>query len=122
LKAKQPGVLTLYGKENLSCEEMTNLSNCIGNLISINGYLSLHSQRSVVYDLATKMSKVDGFQRVFFEYKFDLNIIEKIFLANVREYSTYPQQADFLVDIGKKMCFLIKYISFMFFYRCNISN
>ena len=106
LRTKQQNVLKLYRYEILTDDEMKNFQNNIGNLVSINGYLSFYSQRSLVYDLARKRSKTDCVQRALFENDIDLDVIRNISIVDVREYSIYAEQADSLVDIGKtKMCF-----------------
>ena len=104
LRTKQQNILKLYRHEILTDEEITKFQNSIGNLISINGYISLHSQRSIAYDFARKTAKTDDIKCALFEYDIDLNIVKSISIANVRKYLTYPEQADFLVDTGKKIC------------------
>ncbi|CAF1200599.1 unnamed protein product [Rotaria sp. Silwood1] len=100
LKEKQKDVLRLYRHSQLNHDEVENFQRSIGNLISTNEYLLTSSIRSVAYDFATKSPKSEGFERVLFEYQVDLNIVQTIVIADVREYSTFPEQAEFLVDIG----------------------
>ncbi|CAF4689688.1 unnamed protein product [Rotaria sp. Silwood1] len=100
LKEKQKDILQLYRHSQLNRNEVENFQRNIGNLISTNEYLSTSSQRSVAYDFAIKSPKRDGFERVLFEYQVDLNIVQTIIIADVREYSKFPEQVEFLVDIG----------------------
>ncbi|CAF1320589.1 unnamed protein product [Rotaria sordida] len=100
LKAKQKDILRLYRGLKLSADEVENFQNSIGNLISTNGYLSTSSERSVAYGFATKSPKREGFSRALFEYQIDLNQVQKIVIADIREFSAFPEEAEVLVDIG----------------------
>ncbi|CAF1929290.1 unnamed protein product [Rotaria magnacalcarata] len=100
LKAKQKDVLKLYRGLKLSHDEVANFQNSIGNLISTNGYLSTSSEHSVAYGFATKSAKRDGVVRALFEYAVDLNTVQKIVIADIRQYSAFPEEAEVLVDIG----------------------
>ncbi|CAF3824765.1 unnamed protein product [Rotaria sordida] len=100
LKKKQKDVLRLYRYSQLNFNEVKNFQRNIGNLISTNEYLLTSNQRSAACDFAIKSPKRDDFERVLFEYQVDLNIVQTIVIADVREYSTFPEQVEFLVDIG----------------------
>jgi tetratricopeptide (TPR) repeat protein len=100
LKEKQKEVLKLYRGLKLSYDEVANFQRSIGNLISTNGYLSTSSERSVAYGFATKSAKREGVARALFEYQVDLNVVQKIVIADIREYSAFPEEAEVLVDIG----------------------
>jgi hypothetical protein len=102
LKATQKEVLKLYRGLKLSYDEVANFQRSIGNLISTNGYLSTSSDRSVAYGFATKSAKREGVARALFEYQVDLNVVQKIVIADIREYSAFPEEAEVLVDIGTK--------------------
>ncbi len=101
LKEKQKDILKLYRGLKLSYDEVANFQNSIGNLISTNGYLSTSSDYSVAYGFATKSAKREGVARALFEYQVDLNVVQKIVIADIQEYSLYPDEAEFVVDIGK---------------------
>jgi hypothetical protein len=32
----------------------------------------------------------------------DLNVVKKIVIADIRQYSAFPEEAQFIVDIGKR--------------------
>ena len=102
LKAKQTGILRLYRGLKLSHDEVTHFQNSIGQLISTNGYLSTSSEYSVAHGFATKAAKREGVVRALFQYEVDLNAVTKIVIADIREYSAFPEEAETLVDIGKK--------------------
>lgn len=102
LKAKQK-ILRLYRGLKLSPDEVGNFQRSIGNLISTNGYLSTSSEFSVAYGFATKSAKRDGVVRALFEYEVDLEAVQKIVIADIREYSAFPEEAEVLVDIGMKI-------------------
>lgn len=107
LKEKQKDVLKLYRGLKLSEEEIENFQHSIGNLISTNGYLSTSSEYSVAYSFASKPVKRANVVRALFEYQVDLNLVHKIVIADVREYSAFPEEAEVLVDIGKLKIFEI---------------
>ncbi len=102
LKETQKDTLSLYRGLKLSQDEVANFQNSIGNLISTNGYLSTSSDRKVAYGFATKAAKREGVARALFEYQVDLSAVQKIVIADIREYSAFPEEAEVLVDIGKK--------------------
>ncbi|CAF0720494.1 unnamed protein product [Rotaria sp. Silwood1] len=100
LRKKQKDILRLYRGSKLSADEVENFQQSIGNLISTNGYLSTSSERSVAYGFATKSPRREGFVRALFEYQIDLNDVKKIVIADIREFSAFPEEAEVLVDIG----------------------
>jgi hypothetical protein len=108
LKETQKDILRLYRGLKLSFDEVANFQNSIGNLISTNGYLSTSSERSVAYGFATKSAKREGVARALFEYQVDLSVVQKIVIADIREFSAFPEEAEVLVDIGKqKQCLFL---------------
>ena len=100
LKESQKGVLKLYRGLKLSQEEIESFQRSVGNLISTNGYLSTSSEYSVAYTFASKPAKRAGVVRALFEYRVNLKTVEKIVLADIREYSAFPEEAEVLIDIG----------------------
>ena len=100
LKAKQNGVIKLYRSMKLDDDELANLKQNIGKLISPNGYLTTSSKRSVAYDCAIKSGKREGIVRALFEYQIDLNVVQNVVIADVQEYSAFPEKAEFIIDIG----------------------
>jgi len=124
LKEKQKDILKLYRGSKLSYDEVSNFQNSIGNLISTNGYLSTSSERLVAFGFATKYPKRDGYERALFEYQVDLQTVQKIVIADIRQYSAFPEEAEVLVDIGRKTTTTLFLLSLFFslFYRSIISN
>ncbi|CAF1433916.1 unnamed protein product [Adineta steineri] len=100
LKETTKGVMKLYRGLKLSFDEVANFQQSIGNLISTNGYLSTSSDFEVAYGFATKSAKREGYARCLFEYAVDLDNITKIVIADIREFSAFPEEAEVLVDIG----------------------
>ncbi|CAF4966523.1 unnamed protein product, partial [Rotaria sp. Silwood1] len=78
---------------------MTDYQSSIGNLISISGYLLTSSERSVAHDFATKSAKSEGVVRALFEYLVDLNVVQNIVIADIGQYSAFPEKAHFMIDI-----------------------
>jgi hypothetical protein len=103
MKSKQTGVLKLYRGLKLAVNEVENFKKNIGNLISTNGYLSTSRERSVAYGFVMKPFKREGIVRALFEYQIDLNHVKNIILADIAEYSAFPEEAEVLVDIGESL-------------------
>ncbi|CAF1257851.1 unnamed protein product [Rotaria sordida] len=99
-KKKQKDILKIYRGLKLSHDELANFQNSIGNLIATNEYLLTSSERSVAYNFATKSAKNEDVVRALFEYHVDLNVVQKIVIADIREYSAFPEEAEVLVDVG----------------------
>lgn len=100
LKEKQKDILRLYRGLKLSPDEVQNFKRSIGNLISTNGYLSTSSEHSVAYGFAIKPANRSGVVKALFEYQVDLSQVTKIVIADIREFSAFPEEAEVLVDIG----------------------
>jgi hypothetical protein len=98
-------ILKLYRGLKLSRNEIQNFEENIGNLISTNGYLSTSRLHSVAYKFAKKLTNREGIFSVLFEYQVDLNQVKKIILADISQYSAFPDEAEVLVDIGKFLFF-----------------
>jgi hypothetical protein len=102
LKRTQTDVLKLYRGLKLSHSEIKNFEQNLGNLISTNGYLSTSRLHSVAYTFAKKPINREGIVCALFQYEVDLNEVKKIVLADIAQYSAFPDEAEVLVDIG--MC------------------
>jgi hypothetical protein len=48
-----------------------------------------------------KPIKREGIVRALFQYQIDLNLVKNIILADIAEYSAFPEEAEVLVDIGE---------------------
>ncbi len=103
LKRNQSDVLKLYRGLKLSPNEIANCEQNVGNLISTNGYLSTSRLRSVGYTFAKKPTKRKGVVCALFEYQVDLNLVKKIVIADIAQYSVFPDEAEMLVDIGESV-------------------
>jgi hypothetical protein len=122
-KAKQNGVVKLYQALNLSNDELVYFQKNIANSISPNGYLLTTSERSIAYDSAIQSARGEDGVRVLFEYQVDLDVVQQIAIADIREYSACPEEAQVLVDIGTNNITSLQYsFYFLFFYRSIISN
>ncbi|CAF2864111.1 unnamed protein product [Rotaria sp. Silwood2] len=112
LKKTQKGVLKLYRSVKLSQEEVTNYQNSVEDLIANSTYLSTTSERSMAYDFVTKSVKSPGVVRTLFEYTIDLNIVQSIIIANVRQYSAFPEQAEFIIDCVHATDLVSEYVEY----------
>ena len=102
-KSTQCDVLKLYRGLKLSRSEVMNFQKNVGNLISTNGYLSTSRLRSVAHTFAKKPSNREGIVSALFEYQVDLNLVKKIVIADIAQYSAFPDEAEVLVDIGESI-------------------
>ncbi|CAF0745924.1 unnamed protein product [Adineta steineri] len=100
MKSTMKEVLKLYRGLNISPDEVQNFKRNMGNLISTNGYLSTSRDRSVAYGFATKPNNRVGVVRCLFEYQVDLELVKNIVVADISQYSAFPEEAEVLVDIG----------------------
>lgn len=97
LKRKQRDALKLYRAVQLTQTELSDYQNSIGNIISNNEYLLTSCEYSV-----TNLTEQEGAARTIIEYSVDLNVVQNTILADVQQYSAFPEQRQFLIDIGKK--------------------
>ncbi|CAF1483266.1 unnamed protein product [Rotaria sordida] len=102
LKGKEKDVLKLYHGSKLSQDEVAYYQNSIENLIAISKYLSTSGECSVAYNFATKLAKSQGFVCALFEYIVDLNVVQNIIIADVRQYSAFSEETEFVFDCGKR--------------------
>ncbi|CAF0735286.1 unnamed protein product [Didymodactylos carnosus] len=93
-------ILKLYRGLKQTKEEILILKENVGNLMSTNGYLSSSRLRTVAYDFAKKPSKRSDIEAVLFEITVDIQAVEKIILADVAEFSDFPNEAEVLFDLG----------------------
>lgn len=101
MKSKQNEILKLYRGLKLGSTELESFQNNIGNLFSTNGYLSTSRLRSVAYEFVMKPTKRQDIVRVLFEYQIDFNSVKNIIVADIAQYSVFPDEAEVLVDIGE---------------------
>lgn len=98
LKKKQRNVLKLYRAVQLTPTELIEYQNSIGNTISNNEYLLTSGEYSIALDSLTTQ---EGAVRTVIEYTVDLNTVHNTFVADIQRYSAFPEQKQFLIDIGK---------------------
>ncbi|CAF1501102.1 unnamed protein product, partial [Didymodactylos carnosus] len=97
---KSTTVIKLYRGLQMGKNEIENLKLNVGNLMSTNGYLSTSQSRQVATDFAKKPTKRDDIEAVLFEICVDIDVVEKIVLADIAEYSAFPEEEEVLFDIG----------------------
>jgi len=105
-KQQQQQTLKLYRGCILSTSEVQRLNDNVGNLISHNGFLST----SRLYDIAvkfTKKPKTSLQESVIFEIDVDLNNANNIILADIAQYSKFPEEQEVLFDIGISFSFIL---------------
>ncbi|CAF1610853.1 unnamed protein product [Didymodactylos carnosus] len=87
-------IIYLYRGFRLSTSETETLAANIGNIISLNGFISTSHVRDVAERFATSNYNQEG---VLFEIEVDSN---KIIFADIHEYSEYPEEREVLFDLG----------------------
>ncbi|CAF1520363.1 unnamed protein product, partial [Didymodactylos carnosus] len=104
LKRKQlkqsTSVIKLYRGLQMGVNEIENLKKNVGNLMSTNGYLSTSRARQIAYGFAKKPSNKPNIEAVLFQISVDINVVEKIILADIAEYSAFPEEEEVLFDLG----------------------
>lgn len=106
MKKQRSGILKLYRGLKINANEVINFQHSIGNLISTNGYLSTSSDYSVAHGFATKPIQRENIVQALFQYEVNLDTIQSIVLADIAQYSAFPEEAEVLVDIGNVTLFV----------------
>ncbi|UJR18617.1 hypothetical protein I4U23_005525 [Adineta vaga] len=98
LKEFEP-CITLYRGASMFNDEFEKLKENIGQLISINGFLSTSQRKEVALAFASS-SKSSMKHRVLFEIKCDLALTQTTILAPVSQFSLIPDEQEVLFDTG----------------------
>ena len=98
-------LLTVYRGVKLSQEELEQLKQNQGNLISTNGYLSTSRRRQKAFDFATKPTKRSDAVPILFEIQCDIQqLSEDVIVADISEFSVYPEEQEVLFDLSAVFC------------------
>jgi tetratricopeptide (TPR) repeat protein len=95
-------VLHLYRGQMMHCRELEELKDNVGNLISMNGFLStsLNQNVALIYtEHGLGRSSMLNYQSCLFEIRVNFRRSNTIF-ADITEYSDYPDEEEVLFDIG----------------------
>ena len=95
--------LTVYRGIKLSSEELQMMNDNIGNLFSMNGFMSCSQTREVAVNFALKGTTRHRCQSVLFVIDVNMNQADKIIFADVTQHSSYDEN-EILFDIGKIIC------------------
>jgi hypothetical protein len=98
-KSKQ---LTVYRGIKLSSEELHMMNDNIGNLFSMNGFMSCSQTREVAMKFALNGSKRHQCKPVLFVIDVNMNQADKIIFADISQQSSYDEN-EILFDIGKNV-------------------
>jgi len=96
LQSKQ---LTVYRGMKLSSDELEIMRDNIGNLFSMNGFMSCSRKEDVAFGFAIKGTRRDGCNPVLLEIFIDINQANKIIFADVSKESKHIEH-EILFDIG----------------------
>ncbi|CAF2961087.1 unnamed protein product [Rotaria sp. Silwood2] len=91
-------VLTLYRGTRILISEYEKLKQNVGQLMSMNGFLSTSLSKEVATTFAGQSS--DTKQSILIEIECDFRKVETTILAQVTEFSTNPYEQEVLIDIG----------------------
>jgi hypothetical protein len=87
----------------MSHNELENFRKNLGNLISLNGYLSASIHCSVGLNFARTTSIRHDMVRVLFEVEINLDLVKTIVVADVSQCSAFSLEAEMLIDLGKSL-------------------
>ncbi|CAF1576018.1 unnamed protein product, partial [Adineta steineri] len=90
--------VTLYRGTRILIDECEQLKQNVGNLISMNGFLSSSLSKDVALMFAGKSNETH--QSVLFEIECDLKEVQTIVLAHIVKYSVNKSEEEVLIDIG----------------------
>jgi hypothetical protein len=96
---KRYHTLTLYRGFSLSTDEIQLFKDNVGNLISLNGFLSTSHLRSVAFEFANKSKKRQA-EKVLLEIHVNMKFANKVIMADVAKYSDFPEESEVLFDLG----------------------
>ena len=97
LQSKQ---LTVYRGMKLSLEELQMMRDNIGNLFSMNGFMSCSRNKEVALGFSMKETRRDGCYRILLEIFIDIDQADKIIFADITEESEHIEY-EILFDIGR---------------------
>lgn len=93
--------LTVYRGLKLSHEELQQLQENQGKLISTNGYLSTSRQRQKAFDFAMKRTKRSDAFPTLFEINCDIQQLpDDVVFADISQFSDYPDEEEVLFDLS----------------------
>jgi hypothetical protein len=95
----ESNVLTLYRGARLPLSELNELRNNTGALITMNGFLS--TSRS--YDVAIAFAQgpiITDYTSVLFKITVDLDTPKPMCIADISEYSSFPDEQEVLFNVG----------------------
>ena len=94
-------ILTVYRGLKLSHEELQQLKENQGKLISTNGYLSTSRLRQKAFDFAIKPTKRSDAFSTLFEINCDIQKLpDDVVFADISQFSVYPDEEEVLFDLS----------------------
>ncbi|CAF0867818.1 unnamed protein product [Didymodactylos carnosus] len=97
-KLGQP-VLKLYRGLQLALEELKSMQCGVGSLISQNGFLSTSRSKKVAEGFAKAPTTRTNVIPSLFEISADVSSLKTIVLADIAEYSAFPNEEEVLFDL-----------------------
>jgi hypothetical protein len=110
--------LTVYRGMKLLSEELQTMRDNIGNLFSMNGFMSCSRTYDIALDFAKKPT-TRSCQSVLFKIDVNMNQADKIIFADISQLSKFKNENEILFDIGEYFMKL-KTLFFCFFLRFSI--
>lgn len=93
-------LIRLYRGQLISNEELKILKNSIGQLISINSFLSTSTNRQLALSFLQSSTSTDDLQRILFEIDADPRVNENKPFANITSFSYFPGEDDVRIDFS----------------------
>ncbi|CAF3674991.1 unnamed protein product [Rotaria sordida] len=99
-KQNQSPILTVYRGAQISREELDDLFRTIGNLTSLNGFVSTSINQSVAIEfLRKKSSRTENLEKILFIIEIDIQS-DYIICAYIKELSALQDEEEVLFNIG----------------------
>ena len=93
-------IVRLYRGQLIVNEELQTLKNSLGQLISINSFLSTSTNRQLALSFLQSATKTDDLQRILFEIDADPRVNETKPFANITSFSFFPGEDEVLMMLG----------------------
>ncbi|CAF1686918.1 unnamed protein product, partial [Adineta ricciae] len=90
----------IYRGQLMSNEELQILKNSIGQLVSMNSFLSASTNRDVALFYLSDFIPTDDLQKVLLDIDADPLLVDNIPFANIMPHSYFPSEEEVLIMLG----------------------
>jgi len=93
-------LLRVYRSQRMSSDELDDLKNYIGQLISVNSFFSTSAIRETVLFLLGDLTAPIDLERVLFQIDADPKMVTTKPFASISEFSQFPDESEVLFMLG----------------------